>query len=64
MTVAAADVALNCSPVGCAAPIGSNVTVTVTGHFRLVTPLLAMFTGGQNITFSSSATARSTLRRS
>ncbi len=58
VTVAPADVALSCSPAGCATGIGSNVTITVTGHFRLVTPLLAMFTGGQNITFSSSATAQ------
>lgn len=58
VTVAPADVALSCSPAGCASGIGSSVTVTVTGHFHLITPLMAIFTGGQNVTFSSSATAQ------
>jgi Flp pilus assembly protein TadG len=58
VTVAPADVALSCSPASCAKAIGSTVTVTVTGHFRLITPLLAVFTGGQDITFASSAEAQ------
>ena len=56
VTVAAADVALSCSP-GCSKSYGTTVKVTVTGHFGLVTPLLAMFTGGQDVTFSKSAVA-------
>ncbi len=58
VSVAPADVALSCSPASCAKAIGSTVTVTVTGHFRLITPILAVFTGGQDITFASSAEAQ------
>lgn len=58
VTVAPADVSLSCNPAGCATGIGSSVTVTVTGHFRLITPILAVFTGGQDITFRSSAIAQ------
>ena len=52
------DVALMCTG-GCVKGgyPANTVTVTVTGHFSLVTPLLAMFTGGQNMTLQSVATA-------
>jgi PKD repeat protein len=58
VTVAASDVSVLCSPLSCATGIGNTVKVTVTGHFRLLTPLMAVFFGGnQNITFNGSATA-------
>jgi Flp pilus assembly protein TadG len=58
VTIAPADVTMSCSP-SCAK--GTNpanrVTVTVTGHFSLLTPLLSVFTGGPNVTLRSAATA-------
>jgi Flp pilus assembly protein TadG len=57
-TISPTDVTVNCSPVDCSTGIGNTVTVAVTGHFRLFTPLMAVFFGGnQNVTFSGSATA-------
>lgn len=60
VTVAPADVAMACSTSPCpTAPVmGQTVSVTVTGHFRLITPLLAVFFGGQSTTFSSTASAQ------
>jgi PKD repeat protein len=60
VTIAPADVTMACSTSPCpAAPImGQTVSVTVTGHFRLITPLLAVFFGGQNTTFASTASAQ------
>jgi Flp pilus assembly protein TadG len=54
VTVAPADVNLTCSPA-CAKAYGNEATVTVTGHFTLLTPLISAFTGGQDITFQSTA---------
>jgi len=56
VTVTPADVAMACNPA-CAKSYGTTVTVTVTGHFQLLTPLLWAFTGGPNVTFSRDATA-------
>src|SRR6188508_1917692 len=57
VSIAPADVAMECSttPLPCpAAPaMGQTVSVTVTGHFRLITPLLAVFFGGQDTSFAS-----------
>src|SRR3954469_14331443 len=48
------DVAVSCNPVTCATGIGNTVTVRVTGHFRLLTPLMGVFFGGnQNVTFTA-----------
>lgn len=58
VTVSHTDVARDCNPSSCAEGLGNTVTVTVTGHFRLITPLLSMFTGGQDITFDASAVAQ------
>ena len=52
-----ADVQLACS-AGCATGIGSTVTVTVLGHFTLITPLMAPFFGGSDVTLTSTATAQ------
>ena len=51
------DVSVACSP-SCAKGIGNNVTVTVQGHFTLLTPLMAPFLGGNNVTLTSTATAQ------
>jgi Flp pilus assembly protein TadG len=58
VTIDSSDVSVVCNPVSCATGIGNTVTVNVTGHFRLLTPLMAVFFGGnQNVTFSGSATS-------
>ena len=36
--------------------MGNTVTVTATGRFNLLTPVMAVFFGGTTITFSSTAT--------
>ena len=60
VSVAPADVAMACSTSPCptAPAMGDTVSVTVTGHFRLITPLLAVFFGGQDTSFSSTASAQ------
>ena len=58
VSVAPTDVSVSCSPVDCSTGIGNTVMVRVTGHFRLYTPLMSVFFGGnQNVTFTGSATA-------
>jgi Flp pilus assembly protein TadG len=56
VTVSPTDVAMACSP-SCTKAYGTTVTVTVTGHFQLLTPLMWVFTGGPNVTFDRSADA-------
>jgi Flp pilus assembly protein TadG len=56
VTVAAADVSLTCTP-SCTKAYGNRATVTVNGHFSLLTPLMWAFTGGPNVTLASTATA-------
>ena len=60
VTVAPADVAMACSVSPCpTSPVlGQTVSVTVTGHFQLITPLLAFLFGGQNTIFASTASAQ------
>lgn len=55
ITVTPADIALTCTP-DCGDTMGNTVTVTATGRFNLLTPVMAAFFGGTTITFSSSAT--------
>jgi Flp pilus assembly protein TadG len=58
VAINASDVSVICNPVSCATGIGNTVQVVVTGHFRLLTPLMAVFFGGnQNVTFKGSATS-------
>jgi Flp pilus assembly protein TadG len=52
-----ADVQLECTP-SCATGIGHSVKVTVLGHFSLITPLMAPFFGGSNVTLTSTASAQ------
>lgn len=57
VSVAPSDVAVACSVAGCPTGMGNRVTVNVTGHFQLLTPILAGFFGGhQNLAFTRSAT--------
>jgi hypothetical protein len=59
LAITPGDVTRSCNPVGgCAAgAYGEAVTLKVTGHFDLLTPILSVFFGGTNITFSATATA-------
>jgi Flp pilus assembly protein TadG len=57
VTVSPSDVSLACSP-DCGPTLGNTVAVTVTGHFNLLTPILAVFTGGTTVTFSETVTMR------
>jgi Flp pilus assembly protein TadG len=56
VSIGTSDVAMTCSP-SCAQTYGTTVTVTVMGHFHVLTPLLWAFTGGSNVTFAKAATA-------
>ena len=58
VTIDPADVDRTCNPVSCAAGLGNTVTVTVTGHFALITPMMSVFFGGQNVTFDRTAVAQ------
>src|SRR3954452_18814139 len=54
VTINPSDVSVACNPVDCSTGIGNTVTVRVTGHFRLLTPLMGVFFGGnQNVTFTA-----------
>lgn len=55
--VAKADVSLACNP-SCSKGIGNTVTVTVLGHFQLLTPIMAPFLGGSDVVLTSTATAQ------
>ncbi len=55
VTVVPADVTLTCDP-SCSGAMGNTVSVTATGRFNLLTPVMAAFFGGSTITFSSTAT--------
>jgi PKD repeat protein len=59
LTIAPADVSWSCNNAGGCAPggFGDRVTIKVSGHFQLLTPILSVFFGGTNIAFSSSASA-------
>ena len=60
VTVAPSDVTMACSTSPCPAipVLGQTVSVTVVGHFRLITPLLAVFFGGQDTSFATTASAQ------
>ncbi len=56
VTISPTDVSVSCNPADCSTGLGNTVTVRVNGHFRLLTPLMAVFFGGnQNVTFSASS---------
>jgi Flp pilus assembly protein TadG len=58
ITVSPADIAVACSQTGCPKTMGSRVTVTLTGRFQLLTPILAPFFGGTNVGFTRSSTVQ------
>ncbi len=59
VTIAPGDIAVSCDLAGCPQQVPSRVTVTVTGHFTLLTPILSVFFGNsQNITFTASSTTQ------
>lgn len=62
LTVSPSDVSLTCTPSPCAEALGNRVTVSVVGHFTLMTPILSVFLGGTNLTFSQSASAQIAVR--
>jgi PKD repeat protein len=56
VTINPADVTVICNPANCATGIGNTVKVVVNGHFRLLTPIMGAFFGGnQNVTFTASS---------
>jgi len=56
VTINPTDVVVTCSPANCADGIGNTVKVVVNGHFRLLTPIMGAFFGGnQNVTFTASS---------
>ena len=59
LAITPADVEWSCNNVGGCSPgtFGDRVSIKVTGHFQLLTPLLSAFFGGTDVAFSSSATA-------
>jgi len=62
VTIVPADISLSCVPSPCAAALGNEVRVQVVGHFQLITPALAMFTGGQAFDVTATAAAQINVR--
>jgi len=58
ISVSPSDIAVSCSQTGCPKTMGSRITVTLTGRFQLLTPILSPFFGGTNVAFTRSATAQ------
>ncbi len=61
VTVSPTDVVRSCSTATCppATPaLGDTVSIKVTGHFTLITPIIGAILGGQSLTFSSTASAQ------
>jgi Flp pilus assembly protein TadG len=55
VNVMPSDVVMTCSP-SCTEGMGNLVTVKVNGTFKLLTPFMAVFFGGYDVAFASSAT--------
>src|SRR4029079_8932638 len=58
ISVSPSDIAVSCSQAGCPKTMGSRVTVTLTGRFQLLTPILSPFFGGTNVAFTRSSTVQ------
>jgi PKD repeat protein len=58
VTIAPTDVDVVCDPSPCAEALGNTITIEVVAHFDLLTPLLAVFTGGQSFDMTSTASAQ------
>jgi hypothetical protein len=62
VSITPADIVLTCQPDPCAEALGNEVSVTVTSHFGLITPLLSAIFGGQDLTLSAAASAQIKVR--
>lgn len=62
VSITPAGIVLTCDPSPCAEALGNEVSVTVTSHFGLITPLLSAIFGGQDLTLSAAATAQIKVR--
>jgi Flp pilus assembly protein TadG len=58
ISVSPSDIAVSCNQTGCPKTMGSRITVTLTGRFQLLTPILSPFFGGTNVAFTRSSTAQ------
>jgi TadE-like protein/PKD domain-containing protein len=58
ISVNPSDISITCSQTGCPTGMGSRVTVSVTGRFQLLTPVLSPFFGGTNVAFTRSSTVQ------
>lgn len=58
VSITSSDISMTCSVSGCPHAAGSTATVSVKGQFKLLTPILAAFFGGQTLNLTSSATAQ------
>jgi PKD repeat protein len=58
VTIEPTDVDVVCVPSPCAEALGNTITIEVVAHFDLLTPLLAVFTGGQSFDMTSTASAQ------
>jgi Flp pilus assembly protein TadG len=56
------DVSVACTPSPCTEALGNLITVSVVGHFSLMTPVLSVFMGGTSVTFTQSASAQISVR--
>ncbi|MBI2777537.1 MAG: pilus assembly protein [Chloroflexi bacterium] len=54
VTVSPSDISMTCTP-SCTPAMGNTVSVTATGRFNLLTPLMSAFFGGTAVSFSSTA---------
>jgi Flp pilus assembly protein TadG len=57
-TITPADVSVECDPSPCSESLGSQVRVSVVGHFALLTPILSPFTGGEAFDVTARAAAQ------
>ena len=62
VTITPADIVLTCVPMPCSEALGNEVTVSVTSHFGLITPLLSAIFGGQDLTLVADASAQIKVR--
>ena len=59
ITIAPANIEVQCTPVDCPVGLGNTVAVTVTTHFQLVTPVLSVFFGGaRDLTLTAASIAQ------
>jgi Flp pilus assembly protein TadG len=56
--ISPSDVSVSCSPASCAEALGNTVSVSVVGHFSMLTPILSIFFGGTDITLTQTAAAQ------